>query len=63
MLSFYLSGVQQSFRGPLVPVLHSVLDDFEEVGLDVVVNLQHAGVHDAHVHARLNGVVQEHRVH
>ena len=39
-----------------------VLDGLAQLGLDVVVDRQVAGVDDAHVHARVDGVEQEHRV-
>src|SRR5882672_3742519 len=37
--------------------------ELEQLGRDLVVDLELAGIDDAHVHAGLNGVVQEHRVH
>ena len=39
-----------------------VFDTFSQRGLQVVVNAHHACVDDAHVHACLDGVVQEHGV-
>ena len=40
-----------------------VLDEIAQLGLDLLVHLEHAGVDDAHVHAGLDGVVEERRVH
>jgi hypothetical protein len=43
-------------------VQHHVLDALAQLGLEVVVDADHAGVDDAHVHAGLDRVVQEHGV-
>ena len=43
-------------------VQHHVLHALAQNGLEVVVNADHARVDDAHVHARLDGVVQKHGV-
>ena len=43
-------------------VEHDVLDALAQLGLEVVVDADHAGVDDAHVHARLDRVVEEHGV-
>jgi hypothetical protein len=43
-------------------VEHDVFDQLAQLGVQVVVHADHAGVDDAHVHARLDGVVQEHGV-
>ena len=47
--------------GPTVP--DHVLDVLEELGLDVLVDHQQAGVDDPHVEARADRVVEERRVH
>ena len=46
-----------------IAVQEDVLDEFLELRLDLVVDLEHAGIDDAHVHARPSGVVEEGRVH
>ena len=46
----------------LPAVQHHVLDALAQLGLEVVVDADHAGVDDAHVHAGLDRVVQEHGV-
>ena len=40
-----------------------VLDELPQLRLDLLVDLEHAGVDDAHVHAGLDGVIEERRVH
>ena len=40
-----------------------VLDQHFQLRLDLLVHLEHAGIHDAHVHARRNGVIEERGVH
>jgi len=44
-------------------VEHDVLAGLAQLGLDRLVDRELAGVDDAHVHARLYRVIQEHRVH
>ena len=48
--------------GPLRPIQDHVLDRLAQGRIDVVIDGQVAGVDDAHVHARRDGVVQEDRV-
>jgi hypothetical protein len=43
--------------------LSSTSSTFEQLRLDLLVDLEHAGVDDAHVHAGLDGVVEEGAVH
>ena len=43
-------------------IQHHVFDQFAQMGFQLVVHTDHAGVDNAHVHACLNGVVQEHGV-
>src|SRR5690606_4486381 len=45
------------------PVEDDVLDPREQLLRDVLVDLEHAGVDDAHAHAGFDGVVEERRVH
>src|SRR6476620_11093478 len=56
------SDRQEPLGGVLAPVEYDVLDPLTELGVDLVVDDEGAGVDDAHVHPRLDGVVQEHGV-
>ncbi len=47
--------------GPAVE--DDVLAGLAQLGRDLVVDLELAGIDDAHVHAGLDGVIEEHRVH
>ena len=58
-----LGIVHQDFRGIGTAVEQHVLHLLEHVLGDVFIDLEHAGVDDAHVHARLDGVVEEGAVH
>jgi hypothetical protein len=51
-----------SRRSVAAAVEHHVLDALAQHRVQVVVDADHAGVDDAHVHARLDGVVEEHGV-
>ena len=55
--------LEQALRGIRPAIEDHVLDALAQVFRNVVVNGELAGVHDAEVHARLDRVVQEHRVH
>ncbi|MPL88384.1 hypothetical protein SDC9_34404 [bioreactor metagenome] len=44
-------------------VQHHVLAGLAQLGVDLVIDRKLAGVDDAHVHAGLNRVIEEHRVH
>ncbi len=57
-----LGDLQQPFRGIGTAVQHHVLDAFAQFPGDLVVDGQLAGVDDAHVHAGLDGVIEEHGV-
>ena len=54
--------LQQALGRVRAAVEHHVLDALAQFGIEVVVDRQRAGVDDAHVHAGLDRVVQEHRV-
>ena len=54
--------LQQALGGVVPAVEDDIFHGVAQVGGQVVVNGQLAGVDDAHVHARADGVVQEHRV-
>ena len=63
-LSFELLGeIDENLRGIRTAVEDDVLHLFEHVLRDLFVNFEHAGIHDAHVHARLDGIVEEDTVH
>ena len=55
------------FEQPLarfrVGVENHVFDALEQLRLDAVVDLQHSGIDDAHIQARLDGVVEEDGMH
>ena len=53
---------QQALGGVRAPVQHHVFHALAQLGLQIVVHAHHAGVDDAHVHARPDGVVEEHGV-
>ena len=59
----FLGEIEESLGGSLVAVEEDVFDSEEEVLGNLVVNLEHAGVDDAHVHSGLAGVVEEGGVH
>ena len=54
---------EQAIGGVVAAVEDDVLTEFAQFGGNVVVNRELARVDDAHVHAGLDGVVEEHRVH
>ena len=57
-----LGDLDQALAGVLAAVEHDVLDALAQLGVEVVVDADHAGVDDAHVHPRLDRVVEEHGV-
>ncbi len=57
-----LGDLEQALGGVGAAVEHDVLDALAQLGLDLVVDDQRAGVDDAHVEAGLDGVEQEDRV-
>ena len=58
-----LAEVDEALGRVGAPVEEHVLDELAELGRDLLVDLEHAGVDDAHVHPGLDGVVEERRVH
>ena len=44
-------------------VQQHVLDQHLQLRLDLLIHLEHAGIHDAHVHARRDGVIKKRGVH
>jgi hypothetical protein len=57
-----LGDLDQALAGVLPAVEDHVLDPLAQLRIEVVVDADHPGVDDAHVHARLDRVVQEHGV-
>ena len=57
-----LGKIDQRFARTGVAVEHHVLHLVAQLGLEIVIHAEHAGVDDAHAHAGLDGVVQEHSV-
>ena len=57
-----VGDLEQPLGGVGAPVEDDVLDPLAQLGVDLVVDDQRAGVDDAHVHAGLDGVVEEHGV-
>ncbi len=53
---------QQALGAVLAPVEDHILHPLAQFRVQVIVDRQRAGVDDAHVHTRGDGVVQEHRV-
>ena len=67
-LFFRRAGFQRAgeFDQPLGRILtavkHHILNDFAQLRREIVIHAHHAGVDDAHGHARFDGVIQKHRV-
>ena len=57
-----VGNLDQTLASVRATVQHHVFDPFAQLRLEVVIHPDHAGVHDAHVHAGFDGVVQEHGV-
>ena len=58
-----LAEVDQALGGVGAAIEQHVLDQHLQLGLDLLVDLEHAGVDDAHVHAGGDGVIEKRRVH
>ena len=54
---------REPLRGVGTAAENHILDPFEQLGLDFIVEAQHLRVDDAHVHPGADGVVEEDRVH
>jgi len=54
---------QQALGRAGVAVEDDVFAGLAQLGVDVVIDDHLPGIDDAHVHARLDGVIQEHRMH
>jgi hypothetical protein len=57
-----LGDLDQALAGVLATIEDDVLDALAQLGVEVVVDADHAGVDDAHVHPRLDRVIEEHGV-
>ena len=57
------SVFREAFGGVCAAAEDNILDPFEQSRFDVAVDLQHLGIDDRHVHTRLDGVVEKHRMH
>src|SRR5688500_10783934 len=53
----------ETFGGIRPPIQQHVLDEFEQFFWYFLVNSQLAGVHDAHIESRLDGMIEKGRVH
>ena len=58
-----LGDREQALRRVGTAVEHHVLAGFAQLRIEIVVHRHLAGIDDAHVHAGLDGVIEEHRVH
>ena len=58
-----LGKLDEAFRGVGAAIEQNVLDQFEQVLGNLLVNAEHAGVDDAHVQPGLDGVIQKGGVH
>ncbi len=56
-------GIDKPLGGIIAAIEDHVLDQLAEIGRDVVVQRQLTGIHDRHIHAGADGVIEEHRVH
>ena len=55
--------IRQSFRGVRIPVQQHIFNQLQPVLGNIIVHLQHAGIHDAHIQPLPGGVVQESGMH
>ncbi len=58
-----LGDLDQALGRVLAAVEDDILDALPEFRFDLVINVELAGIHDAHIHARRDGVIEEDRVH
>ena len=58
-----LSVIYEAISGVRPSVEQHILHALEQFFVNLLVHLQHAGIHDAHVQAGLHGVIQKRRVH
>ena len=61
---FHLVGISNQAVGGIFAAVHDhVFHQLKQVFGDFIINLQHGGIDDAHVHAGLDGAVKKCRVH
>ncbi len=58
-----LGDLQQPLGAVLAAVQHHVFAGLAQVRIDALINRKLAGIDDAHIHARLDGVVEEDGMH
>ncbi len=51
--------IHQSLGGIGTPVEQYVLNQYFQLRLNLFINLKHASVHDAHIHAGCDGVIKK----
>ena len=59
----FFAESHEPFRRVGTAIQQNVFDQFLQLRLDLLVNFQHAGVDDAHVHAGFDGVIEKRAVH
>ena len=63
MAAVALGERQQTLRGVAAAIEHDVLAGFAQLGIEIVVDGDLAGIDDAHIHAGGDGVGEKHRMH
>ncbi len=58
-----LGDVEQPLGRIVAPVEHHVLAGLAQFRIEIVIDRHLRGIDDAHIHAGLDGVIQEHRMH
>ena len=53
----------QCLGGILMPVEQDVLHPDEQLLWNLLIDLKHSGIHDSHIHAGLNRMIEKCRVH
>ena len=59
----FLGDVEQPLGGVGTAIEHHVLAGLAQFRLEIVIDRHLPGIDDAHVHAGLDGVIEEHRMH
>ena len=55
--------LHQSFCGIGTAIEQHIFDQHLQLGVDLLVDFEHSGIHDAHVHARRDGVIEKRGMH
>ncbi|MNE87444.1 hypothetical protein D3C80_1846480 [compost metagenome] len=58
-----LCEIQKPFGSIVSSVQENIFHMFEQLLVDVIINLQHGRIYNSHIHSVLNGVVEECGVH